>query len=59
MISLVFSDNELKLLRSCTNDIDIKMDCDKARRGDLEAMSRCATILCRASPSKQRQKTTL
>lgn len=42
---------ELRLLRSCTANLETKLDCDLAIRGDGEALERCAQILRRARPS--------
>lgn len=42
---------DLILLRSCTASIDLKLDCERALRGDEEAMERCAVVVRRARPS--------
>lgn len=53
----VASLDELQLLRSCTASVDVKLDCDRAMRGDQEATERCARILRRARPSGVRELT--
>lgn len=42
---------DLVLLRDCTANVNIKLDCQYALRGDTEALARCAKIIERAKPS--------
>ena len=44
--------DDLVLLRDCTASVDMKLDCERAMRGDEEAMERCAVVIRRARPNQ-------